>query len=133
MYLDVTLQNKNKNLVASDNNSPVCYAKGDSAASYYYIREEDSNVCTNIFNEKGPPVGLPNSTKIKGHEAGYIPLSDKLTPKAKRARILPSLKSSSLISLSQLADDGCISILNVLNRIVCNLQRQRRRWKPDQL
>ena len=48
--------NKNKSLFDSDTNSPVCYAKGDSAASYHYIREEDSDVCTNIVNEKGPSV-----------------------------------------------------------------------------
>ena len=77
----------------------VCMAKGDSAASYNYWRTEDTPALRDIHEDHGPPVGLPDSNNIDGTKAGYLDLSDKLSDDAQRARILPSLKSSSLISL----------------------------------
>ena len=108
----------------ASNLSPVCYAKGDSAASNHYIREEDSEVCQNIIEENGPPVGLPNAATITSTKAAHLPISQNLPSHAQKARILPHLKSASLISLGQLADGGCMSILtkdklSVINEDTC--------------
>ena len=50
---------------------------------------------------------LPNGTEIEPSHYGQLPLSIKLTSKAKDAIVLPELKSSFLVSLSQLCDDEC--------------------------
>ena len=86
---------------------PVFYAKGDSAATAHYFMESDAEVLQDIKEEKGPPVGLPNATQISSTRCGTLPISG-LSLTAKRARILPELKSSSLLSLSQLTDGGCM-------------------------
>ena len=52
-------------------------------------------------------VTLPNSNSIVSETKGQLPLSCKLSPKAKEAIVLPKLQSSSLISLGQLCDDNC--------------------------
>ena len=52
-------------------------------------------------------VTLPNSNSIFSETKGQLPLSAKLSPKAKEAIVLPKLQSSSLISLGQLCDDNC--------------------------
>ena len=54
---------------------------------------------------------IPNGESNKATEQGTIPLSPLLSTSAKEATILPELKSSSLISLGQLADDGCTILL----------------------
>jgi hypothetical protein len=48
---------------------------------------------------KGPAVMLPNKKTITVTSQGMLPFSDKLSPKAKNAMILPQLKSASLISI----------------------------------
>ena len=90
---------------------PFCMAKADCAASYNNWRLQDAPVLKNIHPDHGPPVGMPDKNTIGGTQAGYVPLSTKLSKQAQRARILPSLCSASLISLGQLADDGCTSII----------------------
>ena len=91
---------------------PFCIAKGDSAASKHYVRPQDKPILKNIINKQGPPVGLPNATTLPSTQSGLLPLSGKLTRPARTARVLPGLKSATLILLGQLADDGCTSILN---------------------
>ena len=85
----------------------VCVAKADSGASAHFWRPQDAKILTNIHNETGPPVKLPDATTINDTQVGYPPLSNLLSAKAKKARILSDLKSSSFISIGQLADDGC--------------------------
>ena len=57
-------------------------------------------------------VTLPNAESISSTLSSTIPLSNKLSAKAKQAIVLPNLHSSSLISLGQLYDDDCKVILN---------------------
>ena len=57
-------------------------------------------------------VMLPNATNIIPSLQGHLPLSNKLPMKAKKATVLPDLKSSSLISLRQLCDDDCKVLLD---------------------
>ena len=82
----------------------ICIAKADSG---YFWRTQDAKALRNIHQETGPPIKLPNSTTINDNKVGYLPFTDILSAKARKARILADLKSSSLISLGQLADDGC--------------------------
>ena len=44
--------------------------------------------------------------------SGKVPLSEHLSTTAQTALILPNLKSSSLISIGQLCDDGCKVVLD---------------------
>ena len=93
-----------------DNN--ICIAKGDSAASSHYWKEDDAKQLTNITKNASTNVQLPNGKYITSSKQGELPLSDDLSPTARTATILPELKSSSLISLGRLCDDGCNIFLN---------------------
>ena len=87
-------------------------AKGDSAASSHYWRDQDKTVLNNIKNCIGPSVLLPNNELISSTSRGQLPLSSELSNAAKTAMILPKLTSSSFISLGQLCDDDCAILLN---------------------
>ena len=87
-------------------------AKGDSAASAHYWREEDIACLTEIQTAPGPAVTLPNNTTIRATKQGNIPINATLSSRAKNVVILPSLKSASLISLGQLCDDNCKVLLD---------------------
>ena len=86
---------------------PFCIAKGDSAASNHYWTIADMDVLETIHEEDGPPVTLPNSTTINDNTVGHLPFSSTLTSQGTKTRVLSDLTSANLISLGQLADDGC--------------------------
>ena len=90
----------------------VTIAKGDSGASKHYWRPQDKNCLTNVQPYTAVAVTLPNSSSITSETKGQLPLSTKLSSKAKEAIVLPQLQSSSLISLGQLCDDNCNIQLN---------------------
>ena len=92
-------------------------AKGDSAASKNYWREEDVHCLSNLQNFSGPPVTLPDGDKIKPSQKGTINLSNNLSLQAQEATVLKNLTSSSLISLGQICDDNCTIILNKKNLV----------------
>ena len=71
------------------NHENIVYAKGDSAASSHYWREEDKHVLSAVETIQGPAVMLPNKQKINVTSQGMLPFSDNLTEKAKNAMILP--------------------------------------------
>ena len=85
--------------------------QSDSDASAHFWRPQDAEVLTDIHEESGPPVKLPNATTMNDNKVGYLSFSKVLYEKAKKVRILSDLESSSLISLSQLTDDGCKTTL----------------------
>ena len=99
-------------------NNIACIAKADSGTSNHFWREQDQGVLSNIGHENGPSVKLPNATTINDTKVGYIPLSTHLSKKAQKTRILKDLKSSSLISIGQLADDGCTTVIRDSTLIV---------------
>ena len=76
-------------------------AKGDSAASKHYWREEDEQCLNDIRPYKGQSVVLPDADTIEPSKKGVLPLSNQLSNEAQTATVLPKLKSSSLISLGQ--------------------------------
>ena len=98
-------------ITLSDTSTPspvkTVIAKGDSGASDNYWREEDAHVLTGVRDTSTPPITLPNKEFIVGTKEGTLPLHNKLTKTARTAKILPGLKSASLISLGKLCDDGC--------------------------
>ena len=63
-----------------------------------------------IHEEVGLPVKLPNGSLINDNQVGYLPLPH-LSKTGQKTRILDDLTSANLISLGQLADDGCTTIL----------------------
>ena len=87
-------------------------AKGDSAASHHYWRQQDVDCLSNLLHLPSTDIILPNASTIASSTKGHLPLLSLLTPKAKEALILPQLCSSSLISLGQLCNDGCTVTLD---------------------
>ena len=54
---------------------------------------------------------LLDDTILQSTHSGYLPLQS-LSSTATKAHILPGLNRNSLLSLGQLADDGCMILLN---------------------
>ena len=55
---------------------------------------------------------LPDNSAIVADKVGEINFQNsKLTSAGTTAHVLPHLRNSSLLSLGQLADDGCITVL----------------------
>ena len=82
-------------------------AKGDSAASDHYWREQDAHVLSGIEDSLGPSVLIPNGETIASTKKGIVPLSQHLSTEASTAKILPGLSSASLVSIGKLCDDDC--------------------------
>ena len=93
-------------------NNTYCVAKGDTGATSHYWMEEHKNVLSKNKKFNGPPVQLPNNEIICATEKGELPLDPSLSASARTAMVLPKLRSSNLISLGQLCDDGCSITLN---------------------
>lgn len=85
-------------------------AKGDCTASHHYVRPSDVNVLTNVRKYAGQSVTLPDGDKIAPSHQGELPVQG-LSQEARTATVLPRLKSSTLLSLGQLCDDGCSILL----------------------
>ena len=82
-------------------------AKGDSAASNHYWREQDAHIISNIQQSIGPSVIIPNSATIASTKKGILPLSRHLTTEGATAKILPGISSASLVSMGKLCNDDC--------------------------
>ena len=107
---DNNLENFKKNVTTNHHN--YCIAKGDTGASSHYFMAKNKNILKDITQVKGPSVLLPNKEIISSNEQGLLPLSPLLSKKAQQTMILPELKSSNLISIGQLCDDGCDIIID---------------------
>ena len=90
----------------------ACIAKADSGATTHFWKETDQHVLGGIQVENGPLVTLPNATNVNDKKVGFIPFPDRISNSAKKARICKDLNSTNLISLGQLADDGCETYIN---------------------
>ena len=95
----------------------ICQAKGDSAASNHYWRKRDMTVLDTIHEEPGSPISLPNGETINDNKVGYLPIP-ALSKQGQKTRIINDLHSASLISLGQLADDGCTTEIDENKLIV---------------
>ena len=102
----IVLGSNNLHLIQSKN-LPVVLAKGDSGASDHYFRPEDQHCLSDLRAVKSPPIMLPDHTTLQGSEMGTLPFDPGISQKACEGKVLPGLKSSSLISIGKLCDDGC--------------------------
>ena len=91
----------------SRSGNKIIIAKGDSGASHHYLKEDDITCLTNITKTTATPVILPNAEISTAKIQGVLLFAKELSREAKNALVLPSLKSSSLVSLGQLFDDDC--------------------------
>ena len=87
-------------------NPNIVIAKGDSAASDHYFRLCDTKCLANITPMKSAPILLPDKSSITSSHMGFLP-NTGLTTKGSAVKILPELRSASLISVGKLCDDGC--------------------------
>jgi hypothetical protein len=85
-------------------------AKADSGASKHFWRWCDRGVLHNNHNAPGPPVALPDGTIIRSSALGSLPL-DNLSKPSRKVQVFKDLTSSSLVSIGQLCDDGCVVTL----------------------
>ena len=89
-------------------NSKVISAILDSGASSHYLRPVDSTAASNLlYDPDGSTVTLPNASTITANHLAQLPLSNKLSPQAQQAHVLPGLTNSSLISVGKMCDDDC--------------------------
>ena len=98
--------------ILSDKLNKIIIAKGDSAATAHYWREQDIPCLNDIIFHLGSSLTLPNNEIITSNMQGQLSLLPSLSHQATTANILPSLQSFSLISLRQLCDDDCDFLLN---------------------
>ena len=68
---------------------------------------KDKHILKNLFKTIGPTVFLPNNQSITSTETGNLPIPS-LSTTSTTTHVLPGLQNSSLLSLGQLCDDGCI-------------------------
>ena len=61
---------------------------------------------------------MPNPSILNDNKVGELTISNKLSATAKKTRILSGLKSATLVSLGQLADDGCTTTITTPELIV---------------
>ena len=102
-------------------------AKGDSAVSDHYWRQEDIQCLTWLTNSPGLAATLPNSTLIQADQQGTLPIPKTLLASANSVVALPSLKSLPLISLEQLCDNDYRVLLDK-KEALCH-QRDKHRFK----
>lgn len=87
-------------------NGIIFRAKADTGASTHYIKPEDKGCLMNVHEDSGPTITCPNLQILRSKEAGYLPISAEVTAAGRKARIVPELRSLSLILVGQLADNG---------------------------
>ena len=85
--------------------------KGDSGASNHYVTPAIAHKLKNTHINSSITVTLPDETIINLTQSGNLNLPN-LSTKATLADVLPHL-STSLLSLGQLANDGCIILLTL--------------------
>ena len=78
----------------NDNTSDTIITEGNSAALSNYWRPEYSHILSDRLNIQGPNVTLPDNLFINLNEEGIIPLSSLLSTQAKKASIMPGLRTS---------------------------------------
>ena len=94
-------------------NTTAVFAKGESGATSYYNRLEDtSSRLKNVESYEGTEVMLPDAGTITPTLQGQLTLSNKLSKQAQTATALSVFKSSSLVSLGKIYDDNCTAILD---------------------
>ena len=91
--------------------TPPLILKGDSGATNHYLSPAAISVLKNVQRNTNITVSLPDNSVIHSTHTGNLPLHH-LSDVATQAHILPDLLNNSLLSLGQLADDGCLILLS---------------------
>ena len=65
------------------------YAKGDSAMSNHYWRQQDITLLTNLSHNLSIKVTLPNAESIPSNLQGDLALAPELSKKVQKAIVLP--------------------------------------------
>ena len=78
----------------------------DSGTSRHYFKVNAPLQNVTSVND-GVSVTLLNGESISSTHCGYVPITG-ISKKARQAKVLPGLTMSSLVSLNQLCDDGCV-------------------------
>ena len=95
------------NVFPTLDNPTFTIAKADSGASNHYWMVKDKGILLDLMKQLGPTVYLPNDEAIQSKQHGFLPIKS-LSRAANKVHILPGIKNSSLLSLGQLCDDGCL-------------------------
>ncbi len=85
--------------------------KCDSGGTNHYLSTASISTLQNIQQNTAVQVSLPGNTILQLTHTGNLPLKH-LSNVATKAQILPGLHNNSLLSLGQLADDGCMILLS---------------------
>ena len=85
--------------------------KGNSGATNHYLSTASISALRHIKQNNAVQVSLPDNTILQSTHTGNLPLKH-LSTAATKAHILPGLHNNSLLSLGQLADDGCMILLS---------------------
>ena len=97
--------------VVHNNYHPHYILKGDSGATNHYVSTDTLPILSNIYKNENINVQLPDNTTLSSTHTGTIKIPH-LSNTATTVHILPGLQNTSLMSLGQLADDGCVILLN---------------------
>ena len=97
-------------VVHSSLHSPFIF-KGDSGATNHYVAPRAAPILQNIRSNSSVEVMLPDNSVLNSTHSGTFSIP-QLSSTATTAHILPALSDTSLLSLGQLADDGCLILLN---------------------
>ena len=89
--------------------------KADSGASKHFVTSRDKPILSHVSKSTSTAVVLPNRTALASNTVGTLNLHPNISAKASQAHILPGLTNSSLLSIGQLCDDGCIAIFHKLH------------------
>ena len=93
------------------NNTYSIIAKGDSGATNHYIRPQDSDILQDKVPTPQESVTQPDGTQMNIESVGRLPLHALLSAQATQGHVLRNLKSSSLLAMGPLCNDGCTVIL----------------------
>ena len=88
----------NKSVVPDclNSNLPVTTAKADSGATKHCFSYDSKNSLLNFKKEIGPPIILPNSSKISSTATAHLPLPN-FSPSATKTYLLKDLKHTNLL------------------------------------
>ncbi len=82
--------------------------KLDSGATRHYFKDKHRQIITDLKKlENGPVAQLPNKSYVKATYEGILALYPTLLKAVQTVLIYPEVTNELLISVSQLAHDGC--------------------------
>ena len=81
------------------NTNTCVIAKESSGASKYYFTAGDKQLLHGIQEYCGPPITLPNNTKVRQTEKGSLLFFSELSTEVKKVTVLPQLTNFLWVSI----------------------------------